>query len=311
MEDSATLLASRVARELRVSGGIAAITLGGSWAAGTADERSDVDLGLYYEPDYPIDLSELSRLVATIDDRRIEGLVTKLGEWGPWVNGGAWLLVERRRVDIVYRDLERVRQAIEDCRAGRLTHHFQIGHPAGYSQQIYAGEIDVCETLVDPRGVVAALKTLTRPYPSALRRALVEGLWEARFSLDLAQESARRGDVYHVAGCAYRCVARLVEALFGINETYWINEKRALPLADSFALHPADLKKRVERCLGTMGHDPATLAGTLSELRRLVQEVDDLAQTTNNDTSPNAAKAQANNVLEARPSMGTPRRSES
>ena len=39
--------------------GVAALTLGGSWARGTAWANSDIDIGLYYEPDRRPDFDEL------------------------------------------------------------------------------------------------------------------------------------------------------------------------------------------------------------------------------------------------------------
>ena len=37
--------------------------------------------------------------------------------WGPWLNGGAWLQANGRRVDWLYRDLLRVATTIEDWEA--------------------------------------------------------------------------------------------------------------------------------------------------------------------------------------------------
>ena len=279
METSSGSVGLRAAERLRECRGVAAITIGGSFATGLADASSDVDLGLYYERRDPIDLPHLSRIVAGLDDRRSEGLITGFGEWGPWVNGGGWLRIQGQRVDVLYRDLQRVREAIEDCRAGVVTHYFQPGHPAGYSQQIYAGEIDVCRPLYDPADAIATLRGRTRPYPAPLRRALNEGLWEAVFSLDAAEASARRGDVLHVVGCLFRAVVCLLQALFGSNETYWINEKRALDVAERFAMRPADLKARVQRVLSSTGTEPHELAGRLSDLKLVVDEVRDLIRS--------------------------------
>lgn len=39
--------------------GVAALTLGGSWARGTASTDSDIDIELYYEPDRRPDADEL------------------------------------------------------------------------------------------------------------------------------------------------------------------------------------------------------------------------------------------------------------
>lgn len=37
-----------------------------------------------------------------------DGYVSALGEWGPIVDGGAWLTVDGLPVDVVFRDLDRV-----------------------------------------------------------------------------------------------------------------------------------------------------------------------------------------------------------
>ena len=41
------------------------------------------------------------------------GLMTAIGDWGPWINGGAWLTVAGTRVDLLYRELDKVRGVIE------------------------------------------------------------------------------------------------------------------------------------------------------------------------------------------------------
>jgi len=57
--------------------GIEAVTIGGSRAAGTADDASDWDVGLYYRG--PVDLATLARY----------GEVHPPGSWGRIMNGGA------------------------------------------------------------------------------------------------------------------------------------------------------------------------------------------------------------------------------
>lgn len=269
-------IASLVVEKVAACPGVSAIVLGGSLATGAADADSDIDIGLYYQPHSPIDLRELSRLVSEVDDRRAEGLVTDFGEWGPWVNGGAWLVVQGLSVDLLYRDLGRVREAIADCRAGHVGTHYQAGHPAGFSPQIYAGEIHFCEPLYDPEAFISWLKELIFNYPPALQRALIAGLWEAGFSLEVAQSSARRGDVYHATGCAYRSVVCMVQALFGLNKRYWINEKGAVEEAEAFLRSPGDLGARVRRCLGEIGTGPEGLQRSLQELRLLLDDVERL-----------------------------------
>jgi len=42
-------------------------------------------------------------------------LVTRFGAWGAGVNGGGWLRIDAHHVDLLYRDLRRVRAVIEQC----------------------------------------------------------------------------------------------------------------------------------------------------------------------------------------------------
>ncbi|HXW84632.1 MAG TPA: nucleotidyltransferase domain-containing protein, partial [Candidatus Binataceae bacterium] len=74
-----------VARAAEVNG-VRAIVLGGSRARGTADAKSDVDLGIYYDPDDPFSVDELGRAAQELDDRHQENLLTPFGAWGPGVN---------------------------------------------------------------------------------------------------------------------------------------------------------------------------------------------------------------------------------
>src|SRR3954462_5128000 len=128
--DGAVLSDARLrdlAEELVEVGGIDAVVLGGSRARGEHTAASDVDVGLYYRP--PLDvpaLQALAKQVAGADAR-----VTVPGEWGPWVDGGAWLRIDGVAVDWLYRDIDRVRRSVGDAQEGRFAWHFQVGHPLG------------------------------------------------------------------------------------------------------------------------------------------------------------------------------------
>jgi predicted nucleotidyltransferase len=99
-----TQFVRRVVDRLQSVRGVAAIALGGSRARGTHTQKSDVDLGIYYQPENPIDLMALNRLASELDDDRGPNLVTPIGGWGKWINGGGWLRIEGVPVDFLYRD---------------------------------------------------------------------------------------------------------------------------------------------------------------------------------------------------------------
>src|SRR6266542_561199 len=94
--------------------GVVAVALGGSRARGTERPDSDWDLGIYYRG---------SRRVIDPDELRAlgyEGTVVRPGEWGPVMNGGAWLRIDGAKTDVLYRDLDAVERLIDEAVEGRF-----------------------------------------------------------------------------------------------------------------------------------------------------------------------------------------------
>lgn len=229
-------IAARVARV----DGVVAVALGGSRARGTHRPDSDVDLGLYYRG--RPDVAALRALAEELTGTPTE--VTEPGGWGPWVDGGAWLTVDGVKVDWIYRDLDRVGRVWADCRAGRYTVDVQAGHPLGFYSHAYAGEVAYARVLADPSGALADLQRRTREYPPALGAALVRGLWEARFCVDIARKVGA-GDPAYVAGCLFRAVGVLAQALHGRDGVWLVSEKGMVAAAGRLPSAPPDLAARV------------------------------------------------------------------
>jgi Nucleotidyltransferase domain len=258
--------------------GVTAIVLGGSRARGTHTPASDIDLGIYYHPERPLDLDTLGRVAAEIDDDHRSGLLTPIGGWGPWINGGGWLTVRSVPVDFLYRDLSRVTAVIEACQAGQVDIVYQPGHPHGFVSAIYMAEIATCRSLWDPQGKVAALKAQTQPYPAALKRALIEKFaWEADFALATAKKAIQRADVAYVAGGCFRSVSCMLQVIFALNDEYWLNEKGAVALAESFPLRPPQLRARIEEVFALLAADAQALEAALGVLENLVRDTAFLA----------------------------------
>lgn len=269
--DPTVRLAEEIAGRLGEVPGVVAVALGGSWSRGEAHLDSDVDLGVYYRPEHRPSVEDLRRLAQELDDRHLPDLATEIGEWGPWINGGGWLRVESRSVDWLYRDADKVAAIIGRCTSGETACHYQPGHPHGFHEHIYLAEVHHCRTLHDPEGLLRELKSTVATYPPMLKRTIIEKyLWEAGFSLETARKPAARGEASYVSGCLFRGVACMVQALFALNERYFINEKGSVRAADSFAVRPERFGETASELLGCPGRDAETLTESLLRYEALL-----------------------------------------
>ena len=265
--------------DLKTVPGIRAIVLGGSRARGSGDASSDTDLGIYYDPESPLEVAALNQVAARHDDRKESGLVTSIGGWGPWINGGGWLRIDGSAVDLLYRDTSRVGSVIDNCIAGNIEVAYQPGHPLGFLSSIYTAEVAVCQTLWDPTGWVASSKNPLIDYPEALRRELVRRFgFEAGFCLLIAEKPVRRADITYVAGCVFRAVSCVLVVLFALNREHWLNEKGALRLAGRFRIVPPGFCERVETIWRSVVKDSDALTSALAMIRGLNDEVKTLVE---------------------------------
>jgi hypothetical protein len=259
--------------------GIVAVVLGGSRASGASHSASDTDIGLFFRERAGLDVGALLKAVKGLVDEPEAATVTEVGGWGPWIVGGGWLTIAGKKVDLLYRPIERVEKVIEDCRDGRITIDYQPGHPHGFSSAIWMGEVALCRPLRDPQGLIAGLKALALPYPEKLGVTLIRRFqWEALFSIENAETAMPRGDETYIAGCAFRSLSCVAQVLFALNRRYLINEKCALETAARLTLTIPDLNERatsVWRALGLRAFGAA-----LAELRSIERELARLTAAT-------------------------------
>jgi len=253
--------------------GIAAIVLGGSRARGSAHPASDYDIGLYFTAATPLDTERLLAVALTVADNPATASVTPIGEWGPWIVGGAWLSVEGHKVDLLYRNTDAVKTVMDSCRAGIVTMDYQPGHPHGFCSAIWMGEIAYCQPLHDPLGLIARLKSIALPYPQPLRDALIRRFrWEVLFAIENAELAVARDERTHVAGCIYRSLACVAQVLFALNERYLINEKGALPESARLPLTIPDLADRAKEIWRLIGDGaPGAACKALRDIDRQLQ----------------------------------------
>lgn len=270
-------LIEQLVTKLKNVAGMQAIVLGGSHASGDQRPDSDIDLGLYYRETSPLAIQHIRAIAAELNDFP-NPVVTQPGEWGRWVNGGAWLTIQGQRVDFLYRDLDFVEQIIDDCLRGEIQSNGFQQIPYGFHSYIYCAEMRICRPLYDPTGIIQPLKTKVAYYPQPLKQKILNAfLWDASFAYEIAQKSLKHGETYFLAGCLTRIASDLVQALYALNEIYFISDKRLYRDEQRFTLKPTNFTERVDAILGNIGNNQQKLAETLQATHDLLREMTALA----------------------------------
>jgi len=257
--------------------GMAAIVLGGSYARGTYHSDSDLDLGLYYSEASPFLIEEIQRMARQYADGT-PPIVTDFYEWGPWVNGGAWIQTPVGKVDFLYRSIEHVERTIQEAMQGAYQRHYDQQPTFGFYNIIYLAETSICVPLFDPQGVLARLKQAVAVYPSTLQQTIVGAtLWGAEFAFFFAHKFAAVADVYNTVGCLSRIADHLTQALFALNKTYFLSDKRVLEEIARFEHCPFAYGERISGVLACPGDTTEQLSTAVTKLQTLWQEVVELA----------------------------------
>lgn len=162
-----------IVNDLKEIPDISAIVLGGSHAAGRATAQSDLDIGIYYHDTAPFDLTHIKEVALkyAVDG---EPVVTGYYEWGPWVNGGAWINTASGKVDLLYKNISQISTTIEKAQAGIWENHFEQQPPYGFASVFYLGETQICVPLYDPHNVISQLKEQIQVYPPKLKQAIIQ-----------------------------------------------------------------------------------------------------------------------------------------
>ncbi|MEU9353006.1 nucleotidyltransferase domain-containing protein [Streptomyces griseoloalbus] len=226
---------------------VRAIALGGSRAQGTHRPDSDWDLAIYYRGAFaPDDLRAVGWA----------GEVSEIGAWGGGVfNGGAWLTIDGRRVDVHYRDLDVVEHELAEAEAGRFRVEPLMFHLAGIPTYLVIAELAINEVL---RG------ELPRPaaYPEALRTTASER-WRGTAAATLAYARANhvpRGRLTEVAGAIATAALHTGHAVLAARGEWVTNEKRLLDRAGL---------RGVDGILARMRDDPESLTAAVTDAEAL------------------------------------------
>lgn len=238
----------QVADRLAALPAVRAVALGGSRAQGTYTPDSDWDLAVYYRGGFdPADLRAVGW----------DGEVSGIGDWGGGVfNGGAWLRIDGRQVDVHYRDLDVVEHELAEARQGRFHWEPLMFHLAGIPSYLLVAELAVNQVLHG---------TLPRPeYPQALREA-APPMWRDRAATTLQYAKgayARHGRAAEVAGALAIAAMQTAHAVLAARGEWVTNEKRLLQRAGL---------RGVDTIVAGLRPDPEALTRAISETETLFE----------------------------------------
>ncbi|WP_096187081.1 nucleotidyltransferase domain-containing protein [Evansella halocellulosilytica] len=268
---------NEIVKELKEVPGIVGVVLGGSRARGNHHTDSDIDIGIYYDESLGFDVHAVNAVATKLDDEQRENLVTSLGEWGDWINGGGWLLIQGYHVDFLFRDINSVEQVIDECLLGKVSTHYHAGHPHAYVNVMYMGEISVCKVLLDRDEQITRLKSKTHPYPKPLKDAIIGYfMFEASFSLMFAKDNVNKDDLSYVSGHCFRSISCLNQVIFAMNEKYCINEKKAVRMIEAFDQKPTDYKRRIDEIVTSISSNVDSTKQGIEKLESLLSETERL-----------------------------------
>ena len=268
-------LLNNIRNELKLIDGVKAIVLGGSYAMGMATDSSDLDIGIYYSEKSPFDIEKI-KLLAEKYAANEKPTVTGFYEWGPWVNGGAWITTENGEVDFLYKNIDQVKATIDNAKNGIWENHFEQQPPYGFSSVIFLAETQNCIVLYDPGDVIKNLKESVKQYPQKLKQSVIQqSLWSAEFTIWQAGKFALKNDVYNTVGCLTRAVKNIVTALFSINELYPMGDKAALNILEGAIFKPDDLILKINSILCC---EKDKLVDNVSQLKSIFNDTVELTQ---------------------------------
>ncbi|AHH16466.1 nucleotidyltransferase family protein [Nocardia nova SH22a] len=247
-----------------------AVALGGSRATGTHAPDSDWDLAVYYRgPFSPDHLREIGW----------SGAVSEIGAWGGVFNGGAWLTIDSRSVDIHYRDLDVVEHEIAEACQGRFHWEPLMFHLAGIPSYLLLAELAINQVLQGQ---------LPRPqYPQPLR-ATAQSFWRDRATLTLRYARnayAERGQAIEVAGALATAGMQTAHAVLAARGEWVTNEKQLL--------HRAGLRE-LDGMIAGLRPEPEALRRTLSGAQELLRSAE-------NSRRPDADRSGAANPPPTQP----------
>ena len=197
---------------------VIAVTLGGSRAQRTQRVDSDWDFAVYYRGEFDPE---------TLRAKGWDGEVSEIGGWGGGVmNGGAWLEIDGRQVDVHYRNLDEVEHWCAEAEAGHFRKELLMFYVAGIPTYVVMAELALNVVLSGE---------LPRPsYPDKLAIA-ASRRWRNDALASLAYGAtalSRHGDVVVGIANTARGIVEAAHARLAERHQWVLNEKDIAERAD-------------------------------------------------------------------------------
>jgi predicted nucleotidyltransferase len=232
--------------------GVAAIAVGGSAAAGFADEFSDFDLYVYYHEPLAASADRAARLRTLADEGTLEVGIPTFGLEDH-------LRVQKKLVELVYLNLDRLIADVDHAYSQGL---ISEGYTTGLLYILFRNQV-----FHDATGEVTALRArLQATYPEPTRTRLLRTHPQLlRYYLEQMRIAQRRDDLLFVQHMRYNIQMIFFNLLFALNRQYHPGGKRLLTHAQRCAAQPADFTERWNY-ISRLAADDRALADLLEEM---------------------------------------------
>lgn len=263
----------KVVNELAVIKGIKAILCFGSYAFGTFDQYSDIDLYIFCHPD----------IISSIERRKVLQKIKDVTNFQPdylnfrwddqWCTTGDLFRINEIQFDIVYNTIKWINTVVSKVKNQGATSIPELK----FRPYTMLGLIDNSIILYDPESRLERIKSNLYPYPSELKKVLLsQSLLAIRESLEDLREYIKR-DIGNTAFHFH--LEKIIESfgtfLFAVNEKYDPATKRMEEAYGKLKLIPDCFLQRYKKLLET----PLTKNGRkviVSEIEFLIKEIEQL-----------------------------------
>jgi hypothetical protein len=241
--------------------GVAAIALGGSTAAGLADDASDFDVYVYYHQPLAVSADRAVRLHPLADEGTLEVGLTTFGLEDH-------LYMQGKLIELVYLELDRLSFETDQAYGQGLSGE---GYTTALLYILFRSQI-----YHDATGAATALHARLRAaYPEPTRTRLLREYPELlRYYLELLRISQRRDDLLFVQHMRYSIQMIFFNLLFALNRLYHLGGKRLLIHAQRCAIQPVNLPARWNAIVRLPADDGAVadrLEALIDDLFRLIE----------------------------------------